>query len=110
MSASRLKNCDQLPEIASDKIIITLKEEENVNGEDGYIILYWNEKEIWREIRTFEYYDRYIELGNLLKEKYGERLVDFETDYTVYLGGDYHRAFEKVKKFRTSISLVAEQD
>jgi len=103
VTTSRLKSCDQLPEIESDKIVITLREEEPVDGEDGYIVLYWNEQEIWREIRTFEYSHRYVELGHILKEKYGSRIIDFEAEYTYYFGGDSFSAFEKAKQFRKSL-------
>ena len=104
--ASRLKNCEQLPEIEADEIIITLREVGRKDGEDDwYIVLYWNEKEIWREIGTYEYYDRYIALGQILQNKYGSRLVDFETEYTMFLGGDYHPAFDEVKKFRELLRL-----
>jgi hypothetical protein len=72
-----------LPIIGASKIIITLREEEPKDGEDGYIVLYSGKKEIWREIRTYEYYERYIELGNIIKEKYGSRLTDFKAKETV---------------------------
>jgi len=102
VEASELKNCEQLPEIESDEIIIILREEEkNDETEDGYIVLYWNEIEIWREIRTYEYYDRYIELGKILQKKYGNRLLDFEAEYTLHLCGDsYYSALNHVSKFR----------
>ena len=98
-----LKTPDQLPDIDADEIIITLCEEEN-NSDDAHIVLYWQNQELWREIRSFEYYPRYLELGNLLKQKYGNRLVDFVTEYTVYLGGDCLSAFDKVRQFRKSLS------
>ena len=103
--ASELKSPDQLPEIEGTEIIITLREEEK-NGEkgDAHIVLCWNEKELWREVRSFEYYPRYLELGKILKEKYGERLIDFEAKYTVHLGGDKLSAFDIVRKFRKSLS------
>jgi hypothetical protein len=101
--AAELKSCDQLPEIEADEIVITLHEEEPVDGGDAYIVLSYQDKELWREVRSFEYYTRYLNLGELLKQKYGSRLVDFEAEYTVYLGGDYLSAFDKVRKFRKSL-------
>jgi hypothetical protein len=104
--AGQLKTPEQLPEIESDEIIITLREEkketDKIDAAD--IVLYWGDKELWREERLFEYYPRYLELGEILKEKYGSRLVDFETEYTVHLGGDSGTAFDKVIKFRKSLS------
>jgi hypothetical protein len=61
--AKELKAADQLPDIDADKIVISLREE----GKN--IVLYYQNKEIWREVLTFEYYPRYLELGNILKEK-----------------------------------------
>ena len=103
VDASRLKSEEQLPEIESDKIVITLREEETVEGKNEYIVLYWNEKEIWREIRTYEYYDRYIELGQILQKKYGSRLFDFEAEETMYFCGDSLTGFDEVRAFRKSL-------
>jgi hypothetical protein len=103
VKAAELKSPDQLPEIEADEIVITLCEEHKTDGKDGSIVLYWNEKEIWREILTYEYYDRYLELGEILKEKYGNRLIDFEAKITTHLGGDYGLAFKKVEEFRKSL-------
>ena len=104
VQASRLKNHKQLPDIQADKIIITLCEVEQTAGRDADIVLLWKDKEIWREICTYEYYERYLELGRILKEKYGERLIDFEAKHTTYLGGDCSFAFDKVREFRQSLS------
>ena len=101
--ALRLKDASQLPDISADKIIVTLREEVQATDEEGDIVLLWDGKEIWREMRTYEYYERYLELGEMLKEKYEERLVDFETEYTTYLGGDCSFAFDKVRGFRESL-------
>jgi hypothetical protein len=101
---SRSLTCDKLPEIEAEEIVITLREIQKGDNEDGFIVLYWGDKEIWREIRTFEYYERFIEIGQILKEKYGKKFVDFDMEYTVYLGGDSLSAFDKVRKFRKSLS------
>jgi hypothetical protein len=99
-----------LPDIDADEIIITLREEETLPQEEksgendgANIVLYWKDQELWRELRSFEYYPRYLDLGKILKEKYGDRLIDFEAAHTVYLGGDRLSAFEQVDKFRKSL-------
>jgi hypothetical protein len=105
--AAKLKSPDELPDIDADEIIITLREEEKPHTgiiDDADIVLYWQNKELWREVRLFEYYGRYLELGKILIEKYGKRLIDFETEYPWALGGDYGRAFDEVRKFRKSLS------
>ena len=104
--SSILKSPDQLQDIDADEIIITLREvEEAADGGDAQIILLWQEKEIWREVRAFEYYPRYLELGKILKEKYGDRLVDFEPIYSMHLGGDCMSAFDRVDEFRKTLKL-----
>jgi len=104
----------QLPDIDADKIIISLREEGLGTGKDIYknahLVLYYGEREIWKEPLGFEYYTRYLELGKILKEKYNERLIDFEAKYTVNLGGDHFRAFDKVRQFRKSLSGRNEMD
>ena len=102
--AAELKNCEQLPDIEANEIIFTLHEEESAGDADSHIILCYGGIEIWREVRSFEYYSRYLQLGELLKEKYGNRLVDFIPEYTVHLGGDYLSAFDKVTAFRKALS------
>ena len=100
--ASQLKSIDQLPDIDADEIIITLREEDRDNY--GPLILYWGEQEIWRENSAFEYYPRFIEIGKILKEKYGERLIDFKPEeYSWLLGGDSSSAFRKVDEFRKTL-------
>ena len=101
---SRLKSSDQLLDIEADKIVISLCEEKSESTDDSYIVLSWNGKELWREILTYEYYKRYLELGGILREKYGKRLVDFEVEHTTYLGGDCSFAFDEVRKFRKALS------
>ena len=108
--AAELKDPDLLPDIESDEIIISLREEGDAYSSDGAIVLYWNDMEIWREVRSFEYYPRYLELGEILKEKYGDRLVDFEAKRTVHLGGDCFSAFDKVDNFRKTLKRMKSKE
>jgi hypothetical protein len=103
--ASELKSIEPLPDIDAERIIFSLREEVIIpENKEAYIVLCWGEREVWREVRSFEYYPRYLQLGELLKEKYGERLADFAVEYTVYLGGDSLSAFDKVREFRRSLA------
>ena len=106
-----LKSPDQLPDIDADEIVISLREEgigktntKDDIWENAFLVFYWGEREIWRVPAWFEYYNSYLSWGEILKEKYGERLVDFETKETVDLGGDSFSAFKKVREFRESLS------
>jgi TPR repeat protein len=106
VKTSRLEIDDYLPEIDSDEIFIKLKEEksDNEGDDDWYIVLYHDNKEIWREIRTYEYYNRYMTIGNILKKKYGVRLADFdESEASGYICGDSLSAIDYVERFRRSI-------
>jgi predicted metal-dependent phosphoesterase TrpH len=105
-----LTSPDQLPDINSDEIIITLREEGlgkvNTKGdiwEGAFLVFYWGRQEIWRVPMWFEYYTGYLRWGEILKEKYGGRLIDFEAAHTVDLGGDSLSAFKKVDEFRAAL-------
>ena len=102
-----LKSPEQLPDINAEEIIITLREEEKPHTgkiDDADIVLYWKDQELWRETRLYEYYGRYIQIGEILKEKYGERLIDFEAEETWALGGDSYGGLAKAREFRKSLS------
>jgi len=99
---------DNLPKyVIGDVVVVSLVEEipegQATVYQGGHIVLYLKGKEIWREKGSFEYYDRYLRLGEILKEKYGNQLVDFEVEYTADLGGDSGFSFNKVKQFRESL-------
>jgi hypothetical protein len=107
VKAAELKDPSHLPEIDSDDIVITVEELPR-NDEDGdaYIILLWNGTEIWREIRTYEYCERFIEIGDMLKKRYGSRLKDFVPCKGPYMYGDYgSSSFDEVKKFREALRM-----
>gem|GEM_PF-3550807 len=106
-----LKSPDQLPDIDADEIVISLREvrigeatDKDDVWENKLLVFYWGEREIYRVPIWFEYYNSYLRWGEILKEKYGERLVDFEAEETVDLGGDSFSAFKKVREFRDSLS------
>ena len=83
----QLTNVKQLPKI--DKHDITFKLD--VSEDLKYILLKYDDNTIWKEIRTFEYYERYLEIGELLKLKYKKKIAGFipsnEID-RVYFYGD----------------------
>lgn len=98
---SELKSADQLPEINSDHIIIVWRCNEMTEQIEichGNIIL-------WKEVRTFQHHERYLKVGQILKEKYGTRLKDFVPHEStwLYLYGDYGPAISMVKDFRNSL-------
>ena len=82
-----LQNINDLPNIDKSNIIFKLE----VSKDLKYILLKHDNKIIWKEMRTYEYYSRYFEIGKLLKLKYKEKIADFipsnEID-RVYFYGD----------------------
>ena len=97
----KLKSIDQLPEIDSDEIVITIRE-------DGHteFVLYHGDTEIWREDIVYEYYRKYLAIGEILIEKYGDRLADFDDSkagesYLGYFTGV--SAVDSIQKLRKKI-------
>src|SRR5690606_30336921 len=75
-----LKSADELPEIEGLSLSFSFRSD-TIKGEDLNIIEYKG-KTVWQEPMVFEGYERFIELGNILREKYGNRMVDLIPDAT----------------------------
>ena len=100
--ASLLTNINQLPDLHSDLMIFVLREVKE--GNENYIEITFEGKVIWREIRLYEYYERFIEIGKLFKKKYGKRMIDIVPDVNgVYLYGDDSRAGQMIEDFRKEL-------
>ena len=100
--ASLLKDTTQLPEVY-DEFIAFILTEKKIKGED-YIVITHKTKTIWREIRTYEYYERFIELGKLLKQKYGDKMIDLVPEVgPLYLYGDVISSIKTVEDFRRGL-------
>lgn len=98
-----LKSAAELPDLEERKIVITW---DYLDGEnEKYTLLIHDEKEIWREPAVYEGYERFEEIVDILKEKYGERLVDVEPTKAsyLYLLGDYFGADGAVEGVRKRI-------
>jgi phage FluMu protein Com len=101
MDATLLKSIDQLPEIKGDELVFETAEERR--GDDLYLKILCQGDLVWEEITGYEYYDRFLELGNMFKEKYGESMVDFIQQGSAYLYGDSISAYQKVEEFRKKL-------
>jgi hypothetical protein len=100
--SSLLKDINQLPDIDSKPIAFILKEEEE-NGE-RYIIVTADGITIWKEICAYEYYDRFVDLGNLLKQKYRSKMIDLIPEVDgLYLYGDRLTAPGIIESFRAQL-------
>lgn len=95
---------DQLPDIIGDHLTFILHEDFENGKKD--IVIYQADNEIWRETCGWEYYMRFMEIGKVLKQKYGDRLIDFLPDDKVrYLFGDRLLAIDWVKEFRRQLPI-----
>lgn len=102
--ASLLDDVNQLPDIGSDNIVFNLREIEE--GREGYIEICYKDEVIWREIRAYEYYNRFIEIGKLLKLKYGNKMIDLTPpDYGLYLYGDSISSIGIIEDFRKTLRV-----
>ena len=104
-----LKSTDELPDLDDLEIIVTW----DFVGEepDGYIALIHKGNEIWREPAVYEGYERFGEVVDILKEKYGDRLVDLEPTKRsgLYLYGDCFGSMSAVEGMRNRIRNTAEE-
>ena len=100
--ASLLTNINQLPDLDSDLMTFVLREVKE--GGENYIEITYNDEVVWKEIRVYEYYERFIEIGKLFKEKYGKRMIDIVPDVNgVYLYGDDSHSFQLIEDFRKEL-------
>ena len=101
----RLKSATGLPDLEGSSIIIAWDCEGDEPSLDYYTVLKHDDTEIWREPAIYEGYERFSEIVEILKEKYGERLVDVEPTKAshLYLYGDSFRSIGAVKGVRSRI-------
>ena len=70
--------------------------------EGGDTLLRHGNAVLWREPSFYEGYQRYLEVGEILLQKYGSRLKDFKPtqESELYLFGDSISAPGRVRQFR----------
>lgn len=90
----------QLPELDGEGIVLTWDQD----GADS--IIRYGDMTVWRERTGWEVYDRFEEIGLILKHKYGSRLVDLvpTPDSRYALLGDSSAAFFHVESARAALS------
>ncbi|OKL39989.1 hypothetical protein [Pontibacter flavimaris] len=100
-----LKNPDELPDIEGSTISFTFRSV-SIKGED-YSIIEHQEQEIWREPMVWEGYGRFLEIGRILKARYGARMVDLVPDETAetFLYGDWLQASDLITAFRQQLRV-----
>lgn len=96
--ATKLKSIKQLPEVAGDALEFIVKETKDEDN-DTLITITCRDQFIWKEYVYYEYYERFIAIGEMLKAKYEERMTDFVPDDSVELYGDCLSAPKQVEEF-----------
>jgi len=86
VSACSLKNADQLPDIEEKEFSLTWSVEGSDLVEDTVISL--GDRCLWREPSGYENYWRFIEIAEMLKQRYGSRVKDLvptrESELSLY--------------------------
>ena len=100
--SSLVTDINQLPDLNGNLMVFELTDVEE-NGEN-YIAIWYGGKMIWKEIRAYEYYERFIELGEMLKGKFGDKMIDFVPNVDArYLYGDRLSSIYQVEQFRNKL-------
>jgi len=102
---SKLRDISQLPDLYDENIAFILKEVEE--KKESYIIITHETKVIWKEIRSYEYYWRFVEIGKIFKQKYGDKMVDLVPDVDgLYLYGDRLTSIKTIENFRKELREI----
>jgi len=104
LEQSELKSVSQLPDIDKEgEIKFYLKEKKFKRK--NHLVVYADDKEIWKELMFFEYYVRYMEIAKILKEKYGSRMTDLLIDdFAPWMYGDCSLTeIGRIEDFRESL-------
>ncbi|MEJ7745382.1 MAG: hypothetical protein WKF61_01230 [Luteimonas sp.] len=104
-----LKTPEQLPDLEGDDIVLLWDAEDYQRG--GDTLIRYGSEVIWREPAQYEGYERFIEVANLLKQKYGDRLQDLvpSRNSELYLYGDALGSPSRISKFREELGLYPNQ-
>lgn len=99
-----LRSADQLAELTDSEIHVIWDFEEGPGNEKTTIVRV-GERTLWSEPAVWEGFERFAEVVNLLKEKYGNRLKDVAPSESsfMYLYGDRISTISKVDKIRDTL-------
>jgi len=100
VDSSLLRSEDSLGEINGpvDLVFMEVSSEGEV-----FLEMYANDKLIWKEIIYYEYYDRFIKILEVFKNRYGGRIRTIEYNKSYHLLGDSYAASSKVELAVNSI-------
>ena len=100
--ASLLRSIDQLPEIDGQDMVFTW---DFVKGEQNETVISYGDIEVWREVASYECYERFGEIARMLAQKYGNRIIDLNpTERSdLYLFGDRLSSIDYVEDIRKKL-------
>ncbi|MDQ7779900.1 MAG: hypothetical protein RDV41_09350 [Planctomycetota bacterium] len=104
--AIRLKSGEQLPELPQGRLRMKWDWEERGPGQYDTVIR-CGDSVVWREPAVYEGSERFVEIVSILKNRYGDRLVDVEptaaSEY--YLYGDRLSSVKTVDSVRAGLGM-----
>lgn len=111
LEETSLKSPDDLPDLSAAEIRLSWDFHED-EDQESWTILRHGEQIVWQELAVYEGAERFVEVLEILKRKYGERLVDVvPTDASeVFLYGDRLRFVGMVETARTQLADCRERD
>lgn len=105
----RLSSPEQLLELPEDSIVL-IWDIERYDG--GDTIIRFGNQVVWREPAFYEGYERFIEVANILVQKYGSRLRDLipSKSSEMFLYGDHLISLNLIEKCRERIRAGQSDD
>jgi hypothetical protein len=99
-----LKSPDELPDLPESEIVLLWDFKEEQDGTSWTVIRH-GDQILWSERAVYEGAERFIEGMGILRQKYGNRLVDLcPTDASgPYLYGDRIRTIDWIEQARASL-------
>jgi hypothetical protein len=96
-----LKSSDQLPDLHGNHFVFVW----DSSLIEGKTVILFGEKTIWSEPTQYEGYERFVEILEILKAKYGDKLKDFiPTEASqMYLLGDRLNAGQIIEEARSKL-------
>jgi hypothetical protein len=104
----KLTAADELPDLEGDELVIDWDFEEPAKDEerkDSWTVLRQGDRVIWREVAFYEGYERFGEVLEILRSRYGPSLIDLRPTERSgnYLYGDVLSSGSTVRSLRASL-------
>lgn len=100
--AAKLKGIKDLPKVTGDSLEFVSRETRDEDN-DVVMTVTCGGQLIWKEVVYYEYYQRFMDIGRMLKTKYRARMIDIIPDGGIDLYGDWLSAPKEVDAFRAKL-------